>query len=203
MKINATTTQLAFLFSLLHIITRGLNTALQIIGKPVQPSVSYTLQFLAEISFIIVIVYLISVLKALKAKAAFTGMIVYLILAVFSFGMSVALQTSSIERSAAIGTLLNIQTVLLIITLIFLLAVSFRIQPSVIGGGYRIFFIVVIVLPLLKNVVSLIIIKQWPGHVYQVLNYLDILSLLPPVIWLFIIRQVSLLNSKGALNKNI
>ncbi|RVU02666.1 hypothetical protein EOD41_01630 [Mucilaginibacter limnophilus] len=204
MKINRTTTQLAFFFTLLHLITRGVNTALQIIDKPVQPTVLYLLQFLAEISFIVVIVYLISVLKALKAKAAFTGMIVYLVLAVFSFALSVAVQTSLIVPTALLSILLNVQTVLLFITLIFLLAVSFRIDPPAIGSNYRTFFILVIILPLLKSAVSLILLKQWPGHVSQGLNYFDILSLLPPVIWLLIIQQVSvLINNKGTLNKNI
>jgi hypothetical protein len=194
MKINATTTQLAFLMLMLHIITRGATTGLDIIGFKTSTQINYGLMFVAEITYIIVILYLISVLFLVKNKPTAIAMIAFLTIGIINFILPIAYKSELLTPDNVY--ILAIPGILTLAIVILMLATSFRIDPPALGLSYQVFFGAVIIVAALRIALPYILVST--GSYNPKINpYLNIISLIPAFTIFFIIQKVALLLNTG------
>lgn len=200
MKISLKSAQLAFILNIIYIVSRGISASVKIIPLIIPQGLQYFLLFLAELSYVTVLVFLISALRHWQAKSTALWMTIYLVLGVISFLIPIAYHTGLIVPTASTSFIPAIPVFATFATLIVLMMTSFRINPTGLGAAFRAFFIVVIVSALISHYLpTLLPAVQTPTINKLSVAAVELIALLPGFAIFFILQKVWLLLNEGTI----
>ncbi len=194
MKITQKLTSLAFLLTMLHIITRGILSSFSIIPLQVVPTLQYFLLFVSELAYLLVLLFLAAVLMQWNARPAAWGMLAFVLLSLYSFCISTAFKTNLLSLSEHTALLQVIPVIPMLGVLVFMMFMTFRITPSSLGLRFRIFFIAVILGTLLRSAGPYLSQQATSVTMIKITSIVtEIIGLLPVFAVFFIIQKVWLM----------
>lgn len=205
MKINLKSAQLAFLLNIIYIVSRGISASVKIIPLIIPQGLQYFLIFLAELSFVAVIIFLIGALRHWQAKSTALWLTIYLVLGIVSFFIPIAYHTGLLTLTASTSFIPAIPVFATFAAIVVMMMTSFRITPTALGTAFRAFFIVVILSALISHYLpTLMPAVQTPTMNKLFVAAVELVSLLPGFAIFFILQKIWLLLNGGVvINKNV